>query len=67
MTLYTIINHMNGKTSKQIRKILNFDPNSSESTQKRVYSRAKKQYNKLSKAARPVFLQELQNLYNQSN
>lgn len=55
---------MNGKKSKAIRTILNFDPNSSESIEKRVYSRAKKQYNKLSKEAKPAFLQELKKLYN---
>lgn len=55
---------MNKATAKQIRKILNYDPNLSDATQKRVYSRAKKQYNKLSKDARPIFLQELKNLYN---
>ena len=57
---------MNKATAKQIRNILNYDPNFSDATQKRVYSRAKKQYNKLSKDARPLFLQELYNLYNQS-
>ena len=57
---------MNKATAKQIRNILNYDPNLSDATSKRVYSRAKKQYNKLSKGARPLFLQELYNLYNQS-
>ena len=57
---------MNKATAKQIRNILNYDPNLSDATQKRVYSRAKKQYNKLSKDARPLFLQELYKLYNQS-
>jgi len=55
---------MNSKVSKQIREILNYDPNFSDATSKRVYSRAKKQYNKLSKGAKPIFLQELKNLYN---
>ena len=58
---------MNKATAKQIRNILNYNPNLSDATQKRVYSRAKKQYNKLSKDARPIFLQELYNLYNKSN
>lgn len=58
---------MNKTTAKEIRKILNYDPNLSDATSKRVYSRAKKQYNKLSKQARPLFLQELQNLYNTQN
>ena len=55
---------MNKATAKQIRKILNYDPKLSDATSKRVYSRAKKQYNKLSKGAKPLFIQELQNLYN---
>ena len=55
---------MNNAVAKQIRKILNFDPNSSDETVKRVYSRAKKQYNNLSKGAKPLFLKQLQNLYN---
>tara|TARA_E500000178_G_C16847550_1_gene673584 strand:- start:601 stop:777 length:177 start_codon:yes stop_codon:yes gene_type:complete len=58
---------MNNKAAKTIRDILNYDPNLSDATQKRVYSRAKKQYNKLSKGARPIFLQELYNLHNKSN
>jgi hypothetical protein len=58
---------MNKTTAKEIRKILNYDPNISDATSKRVYSRAKKQYNKLSKGARPLFLQELRNLYNNEN
>jgi|TARA_B100000035_G_scaffold288734_1_gene274612 hypothetical protein len=58
---------MNKTTAKEIRKILNYDPNLSDATSKRVYSRAKKQYNKLSKGARPLFLQELRNLYNNEN
>ena len=57
---------MNKATAKEIRKILNYDPNLSDATSKRVYSRAKKQYNKLSKGAKPLFLQELRNLYNQN-
>ena len=58
---------MNKTTAKEIRKILNYDPNLSDATSKRVYSRAKKQYNKLSKGARPLFLQELRNLYTKEN
>ena len=55
---------MNNAVAKQIRKILNFDPNCSDETSKRVYSRAKKQYNKLSKGAKSLFIKELENLYN---
>jgi hypothetical protein len=55
---------MNNKAAKTIRKILNFDPNCADPTSKRVYSRAKKQYNKLSQGAKPLFLEELKNLYN---
>ena len=33
---------MNATKAKQIRKILNFDPNCADETSKRVYSRAKK-------------------------
>jgi hypothetical protein len=55
---------MNNAVAKQIRKILNFDPNCSDETSKRVYSRAKKQYNNLSKGAKPLFLKQLKNLYN---
>ena len=58
---------MNKTTAKETRKILNYDPNLSDATSKRVYSRAKKQYNKLSKGARPLFLQQLRNLYNNEN
>lgn len=57
---------MNTSIAKEIRKILNYDPNLSDATSKRVYSRAKKQYNKLSKGAKPLFLQELRNLYKQN-
>ena len=58
---------MNTKTAKEIRKILNYNPKLSDATSKRVYSRAKKQYNKLSKGAKPLFLQQLKNLYNNEN
>ena len=58
---------MNKKTAKEIRKILNYDPNLSDATQKRVYSRAKKQYNKLSKLSKPIFLEELKNFYINNN
>jgi hypothetical protein len=54
---------MNKTTAKEIRKILNYDPKLSDATQKRVYSRAKKQYNKLSQGAKPLFIEELRNLY----
>ena len=55
---------MNNTVAKKIRKILNFDPNCADETSKRVYSLAKKQYNKLSQGAKPLFIEELQNLYN---
>lgn len=58
---------MNKKVAKKIRKILNFNPKASDETSKRVYSRAKKQYNKLSEGAKPLFLQQLENLYNKQN
>ena len=58
---------MNKAIAKEIRKILNYDPNLSDATSKRVYSRAKKQYNNLSKGAKPLFLQQLRNLYNNKN
>lgn len=54
---------MNKTIAKEIRKILNYDPKLSDATQKRVYSRAKKQYNKLSQGAKPLFIEELRNLY----
>jgi hypothetical protein len=57
---------MNSAVAKQIRTILNYDPNLSDATSKRVYSRAKKQYNKLSKGAKPLYIQELKNLYKQN-
>ena len=57
---------MNSKSAKQIRSILNYDPKLADETSKRVYSRAKKQYNKLSKGAKPLFIQELRNLYKQN-
>jgi hypothetical protein len=58
---------MSSKSAKQIRDILNYDQKFADETSKRVYSRAKKQYNKLSKGAKPLFLQELKNLYNKTN
>ena len=57
---------MNNNIAKEIRKILNYDPKLSDATSKRVYSRAKKQYNKLSKGAKPLYIQELKNLYKQN-
>jgi len=57
---------MNSKSAKQIRSILNYDPKLADETSKRVYSRVKKQYNKLSEGAKPLFLQELRNLYKQN-
>ena len=57
---------MNKAIAKEIRKIINYDPKLSDVTQKRVYSRAKKQYTKLSEGAKPLFLQELKNLYKQN-
>jgi len=55
---------MNQKTAKKIRNILNFDPKTSDPTSKRVYSRAKKQYNQLSQGAKPLFLAELKQYIN---
>ena len=55
---------MNKTVAKKIRSILQFNPNYSNETSKRVYSRAKKQYNKLSKEAKPLFIKQLENLYN---
>lgn len=55
---------MNKTVAKKIRSILQFNPNYSDETIKRVYSRAKKQYNKLSKEAKPLFIKQLENLYN---
>lgn len=57
---------MNKTTSKEIRRILNYDPKFPDATIKRVYSRAKKQYNKLSEGAKPLFLEQLRNLYNKN-
>jgi hypothetical protein len=57
---------MNKSVAKQIRKILNFDPNCADETSKRVYSRAKKQYKKLSQGAKPLFIKQLENLYNKN-
>jgi len=55
---------MNSKTSKLIRSIINYNPKESDEKIRRVYIRAKEQYKKLSKGAKPIFLQELKNLYN---
>ena len=57
---------MNKSIAKEIRRIINYDPKLSDATQKQVYSRAKKQYKQLSEGAKPLFLQELRNLYNQN-
>ena len=54
---------MNGKRARQIRKIIGYNPREKDETLKRVYSRAKKQYNKISKSARKEFLNLLEELY----
>jgi hypothetical protein len=56
---------MNGRQSKQIRKILNIDLSVIDETQKRNYRRAKKQYSRLSKGAQALYLNGLTNMYNQ--
>jgi len=51
---------MNGRTSKKIRKII--DPQ--DSITRKVYRRAKKQYNKTPKHLRANFLTSLKNILN---
>ena len=51
---------MNTSIAKEIRKILNYDPNLSDATSKRVYSRAKKQSTNLAKAQNLCFYKNLE-------
>jgi hypothetical protein len=51
---------MNNKKAKQIREII---PPVDEIS-RRNYRRAKKKYNKLSEDAKPIFLENLKNLFN---
>ena len=54
---------MNQKRSKEIRKIIGYDPNDKDATVKRIYKRAKKQYTKLSRVAAKEFLDTLKDFY----
>jgi hypothetical protein len=58
---------MNGKRSRQIRKITGYVPSEHNQTLKKVYRRAKKQYKELSKGARKEFLTLLEELYSSNN
>lgn len=51
---------MRNKVAKKLRSIINPDGNS---TNKRVYRRAKKQYSKLPKHARQDYIKGIQNFY----
>jgi hypothetical protein len=53
---------MNQKTIKEIKKIINYEKG--DPAQKRVLNKLKKQYSNLSSGARRIFLDKLQNLYN---
>ena len=50
---------MNGKTAKKIRKIIPPD----NEVNRRVYRRFKKQYNKVSSKARPIFLEQAKEFF----
>lgn len=50
---------MNGKIAKKIRKIIPPD----NEVNRRVYRRFKKQYNKLSWRAKPIFLEEAKEFF----
>ena len=52
---------MNQKTAKKLRQIIGYQPDSPE--QKRHFKRLKKQYNKLSDGAKPIFLDKLAKIY----
>ena len=52
---------MNNRMSKKLRSMINLDDNV---ISKRVYRRLKKQYKKLSKDARPLFLEEVNQFLN---
>lgn len=51
---------MNNKTAKKIKSLINLD----DEISRRVYRRLKKQYNKLSKDAKPIFLENVKKLLN---
>ncbi len=53
---------MNSKKVKELKKIINFQKG--DPSQKRLFNRLKKQYSKLSKDARPIFLDKLNETYN---
>ena len=52
---------MNNRMSKKLRKMINLDDNV---ISKRVYRRLKRQYKKLYKDARPLFLEEVDQFLN---
>lgn len=56
------ITHMNQKTIKELKKIINYEKG--DSSQTRLLSRLKKQYKGLSAGARPIFIQKLKDMYN---
>ena len=51
---------MNNKKAKQLRKLINFD----DEISKRVYKRLKKQYKKLSKDAKLIFINQIKETLN---
>ena len=53
---------MNQKTVKRLKKIINYEKG--DETNKRLFNRLKKQYNGLSEGAKPIFLDKLENMYN---
>jgi len=53
---------MNQKAIKEIKKIINYEKG--DPAQKRVLDKLKRQYSNLSSGARRIFLDKLQNLYN---
>tara|TARA_R100000008_G_scaffold45674_1_gene26826 strand:- start:1737 stop:1928 length:192 start_codon:yes stop_codon:yes gene_type:complete len=56
---------MNQKTVKKLRQIIGYQADSPE--QKRHFKRLKKQYNKLSEEAKPLFLEKLAKIYDNTD
>jgi len=52
---------MNQKKAKELKKIINY--NKEDPTINRLFSKLKKQYNGLSRGAKPIFLDKLRKMY----
>ncbi len=53
---------MNQKTVKKLKKTINYEQE--DDTSRRLFKRLKKQYSRLSEKAKPIFLDKLQDMYN---